>query len=96
MFETQNSTLLCPAKAAKAALCLVHGNAEVEGSLSENSKVLTSKRRLLSVDSINAIRLTKDVIRVTGSRHAHKMPITTSLMQARRSSYAVYAKCMEV
>ena len=30
--------------------------------LSENSKVLTSERSLLSADSINAIRLTKDAI----------------------------------
>ena len=71
-------------------LCLAHGNAEVESSQSENIKVLTSERRLLSDDSINAIRLIKDLIRVTESGHAHKIPITPLLMQSRRSSYAVY------
>ena len=45
----------------------VHGepplkNAEVERSLSVNSKVLTSERSLLSDDSINVIKLTKDAI----------------------------------
>ena len=40
-------------------LCLTHGNAEVERSLSENSKVLTSERRLLSDDSIHAKRHAK-------------------------------------
>ena len=52
------------------------------------SKVLTSEGGVLPDDSINTIR-------VTGSGHAHKMAITPSLMQARRSSYAVHAKCME-
>ena len=74
--------------------CILH--CHVEGSQSENSKVLTRERHLLSDDSINAIRLTKYVIRVTGSGHAYKMAITPSLIQARRSYYAVYAKCMEL
>ena len=34
------------------------------------------------------------VVRVIGSGHAHKKP-TPSLMQARRSAYGVYVKCME-
>ena len=46
------TTLLSPAKACEGLLCLAHGNAEVERSLSENSKVLTSKRCLLTNDSI--------------------------------------------
>lgn len=79
----------------KALLTLAHGNAEVERSLSENSKVLRSERSLLSDESINAIRITKDAIRVAGSGHAHKMPITPSLLQARRSAYAAYSKRME-
>ena len=56
------TTLLCPTKACEGLLCLTHGNAEVERSLSENSKVLTSERRLMCDDSINAIKLTKDAI----------------------------------
>ena len=80
----------------KAVLSLPHGNTEVKSSQLENSKVPTSERRFSSDDCINALRLTKDVIRVTVSGHAHKIPITPALMQARRSSYAVYTKCMEV
>ena len=68
----------------KGVLCL----AEVKSSQSENSKVLTSEQHLLSTDSINAIRFTKYVIGVTGSGHAHKIPITPS--------FAVYIKCVEV
>ena len=37
-------------------------NEEVERSLSENSKLLTSERSLLSDGSINAIRVTKHAI----------------------------------
>ena len=54
VFETQNSTgspryYVLP-KFVKAVLCLTHGNADVERRLSENSKVLTSERCLLSDD----------------------------------------------
>ena len=47
------TTLLCPDKACgEGLLCLAHDNADVERGLSENSKVLTSERSLLSDDSI--------------------------------------------
>ena len=78
------------AKLVKAVLCLAHGNAEVERSLSENKKVLTNERTLLSDASINALRSTKDAIRVTASGQAHMMPITPALMQARPSASSVY------
>lgn len=79
-------------KLIKAVLCLAHGNAEVERSLSENKRVLTPERSQLTDESINALRLTKDAVRVTGSGQAHQMPITPSLIQARRSAYGVYSK----
>ena len=44
-------------KACEGLLCLTHGNAQVERSLSENSKVLTSEQSLLCDDSINVIKL---------------------------------------
>ena len=47
------TTLLCSTKACEGLLCLTHGNAEVESSLSENSKVLTSERSQLCDDSIH-------------------------------------------
>ena len=56
------TTLLCPTKACEGLLCVTNGNAEVERSLSENSKVLTSERSLLCDDSLNVIKLTKDAI----------------------------------
>ena len=78
------------AKLVKAGLCLAHGNAGVERSLSENKKVVTNECTLLSDTSINALRSTKNAIRVTGSGQAHMMPITPALMQARRSANSVY------
>ena len=58
----RKTTLLYTTKAYVCLLCLTHDNAEVERSLSENSKVLTSERSLLCDDSINVMKLTKDAI----------------------------------
>ena len=77
----------------KAGLYLAQGNAGVERSLSglsENKKVVTNERTLLSDTSINALRSTKDAISVTASGQAYMMPITPALMQARRSFNSVY------
>jgi hypothetical protein len=63
---------------------------KIERSLSENKKVVTNERTLLSDASINALRSTKDAIRVTASGQAHMMPITPALMQARRNANSVY------
>ena len=71
------------AKLVKAGLCLAQSNARVERSLSENKKVVTNERTLLSDASIDALRSTKDAIRVTASGQAYMMPITPALMQAR-------------
>ena len=65
------TTLLCPIKACEGLLCLTHGNAEVERSLSENSKILTNERSLPCDDSINVIKLTKGAIWVNWSGRAH-------------------------
>jgi len=46
-------------KLLKAILTIVHGNADVERSLSENKKVLTKKHSLMTDASLNAIRMTK-------------------------------------
>ena len=74
----------------KAGLCLAQGNAGVERSLSENKKVVTNERTLLSDAYINVLRSTKDAIKVTASGQAYMMPITPALMQARRSVNSVY------
>ena len=99
LFETTNTDgsaryCILP-KLVKALLCIAHGNAEVERSLSENGKVLTSERNNLNDDTLNALRVTNDAIRVTGNGQAYNMPITPELMKARQTAYAVYVKRME-
>ena len=99
LFETTNTDgsaryCILP-KLVKALLCIAHGNAEVERSLSENGKVLTSERNNLNDDTLNALRVTKNAIRVTGNGQACNMPITPELMKARQTAYAVYVKRME-
>ena len=64
------------AKLVKAGLYLVHGNAEVERSPFEDKEVVTNEHTLLSDASINALRSTKDAVRVAASGQAHMMPIT--------------------
>ena len=96
VLEMQNTIMGSPRftvlpKLVKAVLCLAHGNAEVERSLSENKTAVRSERTSLSDASINAPRTTKAAVRVIGSGQAHAMQITPSLMQARKSAYAVYS-----
>ncbi|KAH3819790.1 hypothetical protein DPMN_121534 [Dreissena polymorpha] len=49
-------------KLVLAFLCLPHGNADVERSLSINKKLLTPERSLLSEESVTGLRLTRDAI----------------------------------
>ena len=64
-------------KLLKVILTIVHGNADVERSLSENKKVLTKERSLMTDASLNAIRTTKHAVRVIGSASVENMPITS-------------------
>ena len=81
-------------KLLKAILTIVHGNADVERSLSENKNVLTKERSLMTDASLNAIRMTKDAVRVIGSGSVEKMPITSGLIRARDLAHATYKKRM--
>jgi hypothetical protein len=83
-------------KFVKAVLCLAHGNAEVERSLSENKRVVTPERSSLSPESINALRSTKDAIRIQVSGQVHKMPLPSGLLQSAKVAHAVYkSRCEE-
>ena len=87
VFETQNlkeAHYTSMSYQSLDVLCITHTNAEVERSLSKKS--IVNKFCCL----INWIRLTKKEIRMNGSGNIHKMSVTPSLIQARRSAYAVY------
>ena len=78
------------AKVVKSALCLAHGNAEVERSLSENKRTVTSDRSLLSESSLNGLRMIKDTINTQVEGKVHLMPITNELRQAGLNAYQAY------
>ena len=53
------------ARAVKSALCIHHGNADVERSLSDSKNTVTDEGTRLSESTFNSLRLAKDFI------HAH-------------------------
>ncbi|WAR31183.1 hypothetical protein MAR_033725, partial [Mya arenaria] len=66
-------------KLVLSCLCLTHGNADVERSLSVNKKILTSERTLLSEKALNALRLTRDAVAQYGG-NVTAVPITKTMM----------------
>lgn len=63
-----------------SSLCLTHGNADVERSLSINKKILSSERILLSEQSLNALRLTRDAV-AQYDGNVTSVPITKTMMK---------------
>lgn len=82
------------AKLVKAILCLAHGNAEVERSLSENKKLLTKERTLLSDSSINGLRTVKDAVRIQGDV-VSEMPVTKVLIKSGQLAHTKYKRRIE-
>lgn len=78
----------------KAVLCIAHGNAEVERSLSENKKMLSKERTLLTDSSVNGLRMVKDAVKVSCGSVAD-MNITKGLLEAGRKAHNVYKRRME-
>ena len=68
-------------KSSRSALCLAHGNAEVERRLSENKRTVTSDRTLLSESSLNGLRMIKDTVNTQAEGKVHMMPISNELKQ---------------
>ena len=79
------------AKLDKAVLCLAHGNAEVERSLSENKKLLTKERTLLSDSSVNGLRAVKDAVRIQGGV-VSEMPVTKLLIRSGQLAHNKYVQ----
>ena len=82
------------AKLVKAILCLAHGNAEVEKSLSENKKVLTKERTLQSDNSINGLTTVKDAVRIQGVA-VSKMPVMKVLIMFGQLARTKYKRRIE-
>ena len=82
------------AKVVKVILCLAHGSAEVERSLSENKKLLTKKRTLLSDSSVNGLRAVKDAVRIQEGV-VSEMPVTNLLIRSGQLAHNKYKRRVE-
>lgn len=82
-------------KVVRASLSLSHGNADVERSFSINKKVVTPDRVRLGQDTLCALRLVKEAIRINGGGQVSGIVITQRLLQLARSAYSVYKEHLE-
>lgn len=77
-------------KLVKGLLCLAHGNADVERSLSANKKTVTPDRTSFGELTINGLRTVKDHVKVSGE--PQNVKITKELLQASRDAHKAHAK----
>ena len=80
-------------KVVTSCLCLFHGNADVERSLSINKKILTPERTLLSDAALNGLRLTRDAVSLHGN--VSSVPITRKMITCVQGSYKKYQERLE-
>ena len=71
-----------------SCLCLVHGNADVEISLSINKKILTPERTLMYDATLNSLRLTRDAVSLYGN--ATSVLITRKMITFVQGPYTKY------
>ena len=82
-------------KVVKACLSLSHGNSDAERSFSSNKRTVTPERVSLSEETINAVRLAKDALRIRGGGKAINISVTHSLQQKARTAYSKYKEFQE-
>jgi len=82
-------------KVVKACLSLSHGNSDAERSFSSNKRTVTPERVSLSEETINAVRLVKDALRIRGGGKAINISVTHSLQQKARTAYSKYKEFQE-
>ena len=67
----------------------------MERSFSVNKKVVTADRVSLGQDTINALRIVKEAIRIQGNGQISSIAITHRMLQLARSAYLVYKDHLE-
>jgi hypothetical protein len=80
-------------KVVKTCLTRPHGNADSERSFSTNKNVVTSDQSCLHEDTLIAIRIVKDGIRIAGGL-ATDGPVTSEMLQRVRVSHAKFREWM--
>ncbi|CAF4107403.1 unnamed protein product [Rotaria sordida] len=81
-------------KLIKNVLIITHGNADVERGFSINWNILRENRSSLSESSINGLRLVYDGVKFFGSGSAHKVPITTDIINMVKKSSSNYRESL--
>ncbi len=81
------------AKMVKCALALCHSNADVERSLSVNSKLLTKNRVSLNQETIVGLRAVKDGVQDFGG--VHKVVVSLDILKAAENARRLYQKYLD-
>jgi len=82
-------------KVIKGCLALSHGNSDAERSFSANKLTVTPQRASLNEETINAIRLVKDGLRIHAGGDAAKIKVTSALLQETCTAYSKYKEFQE-
>jgi hypothetical protein len=85
----------CLGKLVRACLSLSHGNADLERSFSVNKQVVTADRVSLGQETIGALRVVKEAIRIHGNGQVSEIPVTHRMLQLARSAYSLYKQHLE-
>lgn len=80
-------------KVVLTCLCIPHGNADVERSLSVNKKLVTAERSLLSEESVNGLRLTRDAVSMY--KTFTDVPVTKELLTSVKQAHKRYTERVE-
>lgn len=95
--EQGTDTLKYPqiSRVVKAALCLSHGNSDVERSFSISANVLTEDKCKMSERMLNARLWICDALRNRYENKVCNVPITTALMNLARNAHRSYKLYLE-
>ena len=74
-------------KVVKAWLSLSHSNSDAERSFSANKRTVTPEHASLNEETINAIRLIKDALRIHAGGDAKKIKVTLALLLETCTAY---------
>ena len=81
-------------KVIKCAICLSHGNADTERSLSVKKKTLTKGRTKLSIVTLNGLRTTEDGIKNMGG--LSNVTVRKDMLSSVKGSHKVYLEHIDI
>jgi hypothetical protein len=85
-------------KVVKACLALAHGNSDAEKSFSANKRTVSADCTNLNEETVNALRLIKDELRVRYDNDVTRITrnvVTSALLDSARSAYSKYKSYQE-